>query len=109
MSLPGVNERRASIFGIGAKGVAVGEDGRTLQPAVRNAGWSEWALAVNANQFWRQIIDFSWIFRRQSRIQMYTHMKTNVATRPIYAVQEKLKAKKLKNSSGNKTNKQHRQ
>jgi hypothetical protein len=36
-------------------------------------------------------------------------MKTNVATRPIYAVQEKLKAKSSKIPQGNKTNKQQRQ
>jgi hypothetical protein len=36
-------------------------------------------------------------------------MKTNVATRPIYAIQEKLKAKSSKIPQGNKTNKQHRQ
>jgi len=62
-----------------------------------------WDLCLGLKQFGRgQTVTVS-------RIQMYTHMKTNVATRPIYAVQEKLKAKSSKIPQGNKTNKQQRQ
>jgi hypothetical protein len=67
--------------------------------------WVRRAYSVALNGLWNGVVSVLW----KSRIQMYTHMKTNVATRPIYAVQEKLKAKSSKIPQGNKTNKQHRQ
>ena len=63
--------------------------------------WVRRAYSVALNGLWNGVVSVLWKTAIQE--SKCIHMKTDVATRPVYAVQEKLKAKSSKIPQGNKT------